>query len=315
MARAAAFSTDLVAPRERAPLWREWVWQHFGGLESDLYGDTEFDGHLQASHAGEVVLTRLEANRHRVLRSADMARTSEAGYLKIVAPWRGRAGVVQQGRETWVQDGGWTLYDTTQPYTVANPDRSDHLIVMLPVARLCGGGLPTRALMAQHAGGAAGISRVALETMRTTYQELPQMGEAAARGAGELILQLVRLTLEELAGRPDPQAQRAALQDRVRALVQQQLHDPRLSIAHIAQALGCSKRLLHQAFAGGSDTLAGYIQQQRLNACMRDLRHPAQAQRTVTDIAFAWGFNSSAHFSRAFRAHTGMSPGEFRRGS
>ena len=71
--------------------WREWVFQHFGGLESDLYGDTDFDGHMAASHAGDVILTKLEANRHRVLRSPHLARTSETGYLKIVAPWQGSA--------------------------------------------------------------------------------------------------------------------------------------------------------------------------------------------------------------------------------
>ena len=38
-------STDSVAPGERAAIWRDWVWTHFGGLDSDLYGDTGFDGH------------------------------------------------------------------------------------------------------------------------------------------------------------------------------------------------------------------------------------------------------------------------------
>jgi hypothetical protein len=91
----AALSTDVVPPRDRAPQWCEWVWRHFCGLQSDLYGDTEFDGHLASSHAGDVILTRLEANRHRVLRTAQMVRTSEVAYLKIVAPWQGSA-VVQQ---------------------------------------------------------------------------------------------------------------------------------------------------------------------------------------------------------------------------
>ena len=74
-------------PRERGPAWCEWVYRHFGGLGSDLYGDeVPFDGHLAASRAGDVILTRLEANRHRVLRTAQMARLSDAAYLKIVAP-------------------------------------------------------------------------------------------------------------------------------------------------------------------------------------------------------------------------------------
>lgn len=309
------FSTDHVAPRERAPLWCEWIGRHFGGLQTDLYGDTDFDGHLRAAQAGEVVLTRLEADRHRVLRSDDQARRSEAGYLKIIAPWQGRAQVEQDGRSACVQEGGWAIYDTTRHYAVANPDRSDHLIVMLPLHRFAGSAAQTGAALARHVGGTAGISRVALQAMRSTYQELPHMGAQAAHGAGELILQLVQLSLQEAAGRPGPEARRAALQDRIRLLVGQQLRDPALSIERIAGALQCSKRQLHHAFSAGDDgTLAGYIVRQRIEACMRDLRSSAHAHRTATEIALGWGFNSSAHFSRAFRQHTGEAPSAFRQG-
>ena len=65
--------------------------------------------------------------------------------------------------------------------------------------------------MARHVGGVSGIARVALETMRSTYQELPQMSETAARGAGELIVELVRLSLQELAGRDQQQRRRRPL--------------------------------------------------------------------------------------------------------
>ena len=172
-------STDEIPPKERGPLWCEWVWRHFGGLGSDLYGDSDFDGHLAASHAGDVILTRLEANRHRVVRTTQMARLSEAPYLKIVAPWQGSAEVTQRGRAAAVRSGGWTLYDTTADYTVANPERSDHLIVMLPKDQLASPALPLNDLVARRIGGASGISRVALETMRSTYLELPFMSEAA----------------------------------------------------------------------------------------------------------------------------------------
>jgi AraC-like DNA-binding protein len=308
-------STNDFAPRERAPVWREWIWKHFGGLESDLYGDTDFDGRMTSSHAGDVVLTRLEANRHRVVRTQDMVRASDAGFLKIVAPLQGCAGVEQQGRRAWVSPGSWTIYDTTSAYAVDNPERVEHLIVMLPKALLAERGLPLETLMARQAGGASGISRVALATMRSTCQELPHMSPAAARGAGDLIARLVQLSLIELAGRSTAVTQREALKDRIRAYVSVNLRDPGLSIEQIAGALNCSKRHLHNAFAQGDQTVASYILDLRLKACLRELQQAGSQTRTITDIALSWGFNNLSHFSRVFRDFTGLSPRDFRRES
>lgn len=311
MPESTLLTTDAVAPRDRAPQWREWVSQHFGGLQSDLYGDSGFDGHMAASHAGDVILTRLEANRHRVLRTPSMARTSDAAYLKIVAPWQGCATVLQQGREAQARDGAWVIYDTTGSYEIANPERCDHLIVMVPKDGLAERAVRVDGVMARQLGG-SGISRVALETMRNTYQELPHMSPAAAQGAGELIKQLVRLSLQELAGQETAVTQREALRDRIRTYVHQHLRDPALSVDAIARALNCSRRHLYNAFAGEGESIAAYIQRQRLQACIRDLQQAGLHARPITDIALSWGFGNPSHFSRVFRDHTGKSPSEFR---
>ena len=312
MTASTVFTTDDLTPRDRAPQWREWIHRHFGGLDSDLYGDTDFDGHMASSRAGDVILTRLEANRHRVLRTPHMVRGSETGYLKIVAPWQGGACVEQQSRQASARSGSWVIYDTTGSYAIANPERVEHLIVMLPKEQMAERGVKLDALMARQVGTARGISRVALDTMRSTWQELPNMSEDAARGAGELIMQLVRLSLLELAGQATAVTQREALKDRIRAFVARNLRDPQLSIERIAQALNCSKRHLHNAFGDDEETLASYILNQRLDACIRDLRKGAQDNRPITDIALSWGFNNLSHFSRVFREHTGCSPSEYR---
>jgi AraC-like DNA-binding protein len=312
MANTIQLSTDAVAPPDRAPQWREWVWQHFGGLQSDLYGDSDFDGHIAASHAGDVILTRLEANRHRVLRTPGMARLSDTAYLKIVAPWQGSATVQQQGREASARDGAWVIYDTTGAYEVANPERVDHLIVMVPKDPVAERSLRLDGVMARRLG-TSGISRVALETMRNTYLELPNMSEAAAQGAGELIKQLVRLSLMEASGLETAVTQRQALRDRILDYVRQHLRDPQLSVDGIARALNCSRRHLYNAFAGEGESIAGHIQRMRLEACVRDLQHSGPHARPITDIALSWGFGNLSHFSRVFRDHTGMSPSEFRR--
>lgn len=63
-----------------------------------------------SARTGDVVLTRLEASRHRVTRSRGAARTDDIGYLRIVAPSEGCAGVEQKGRQAWVMPGEWCAF-------------------------------------------------------------------------------------------------------------------------------------------------------------------------------------------------------------
>jgi AraC-like DNA-binding protein len=313
MTATATMNTDDVSTRDKVPYWRDWVWKLFGGLDSDLYGDTVFDGRISSTRAGGVVLTRLESGRHRVMRSPCLVRASEAGYLKIVAPQRGCAGVEQQGRQAWVGPGEWSIYDTTEAYSVANPEPVEHLIVMVPKADLAERGLALQELVARPLGGGHGIARLALQTMRSAYQELPDMGEEAARGVGDAITQLVHLSLLDLAGRGTAVTKAQALRDRIKQLVAHRLGDANLSVDDIALALRCSRRQLYNAFAEEADGVAGHILARRLEACRRVLADRASGHRSITDVALGNGFSNMAHFSRVFRSHLGMAPSDYRR--
>jgi AraC-like DNA-binding protein len=313
--RAHSMNTADVAPSERLGLWSDWVNRLFHGLKSDQYGDTDFDGRMSSLHAGDVVLTRLEANRHRVTRSAAQVRSSEVGYLKIVAPYVGCAGVEQQGREAWVTPDQWSIYDTTDSYAVANPTRVEHLIVMVPKARLAERGLALDALMARRLGGSGGVARLAVETMRSAWRELPGMSPTAAQGVGDAIAQFVHLSLLDLAGTATAVSQRETLRERIKQHVTAHLGDADLSVDGIAQALNCSRRQLYNAFAEEPDGVAGYILRRRLEACRRAFDDQSSTHRSITDVALAHGFSNMAHFSRVFRAHLGMPPSDYRRGA
>jgi AraC-like DNA-binding protein len=45
-----------------------------------------------------------------------------------------------------------------------------------------------------------------------------------------------------------------------------------------------------------------------LVACRRDLVYPRLASRSVSGIAFSWGFNEAAPFSRSFKEQYGLTP-------
>jgi AraC-like DNA-binding protein len=310
---ASVMSTDQVSAPERAGVWADWIDRLFCGLKSDLYGDTDFEGRMSTVHAGDVVLTRLEANRHRVTRSASLVRASETGYLKIVAPYVGCAGVEQKGREAWVTPDQWSIYDTTDSYAVANPVSVEHLIVMVPKQRLVERGLALDPLMARRLGGSGGVARMALDTMRSAYRELPGMSEAAARGVGDAITQFVHLAMLDLAGIGTAMTQREALRERIKQHVTEHLGDPALTVDGIAHALNCSRRLLYNAFAEEPDGVAGYILRRRLDACRLTFDDRANDHRSITAIAFSHGFSSMPHFSRVFRAHLGLAPSDYRR--
>ena len=53
----------------------------------------------------------------------------------------------------------------------------------------------------------------------------------------------------------------------------------------------------------------------RLEECARRLRDPADAARSVTEIAFDCGFTDASYFGRSFRQRYGQTPREFRRTS
>jgi len=99
---------------------------------------------------------------------------------------------------------------------------------------------------------------------------------------------------------------------RIRRCVEARLFDPELSPASVAAALGLSPRYLRLLLAGDGESLTAYILRRRLEECARQLRDPRHAGRSVTELAFACGFNDASHFSRAFKARFDRSPRDYR---
>jgi AraC-like DNA-binding protein len=85
-----------------------------------------------------------------------------------------------------------------------------------------------------------------------------------------------------------------------------------LSLAELAQAAGSEKmalcRWFRQRYQIGPIRWLWTI---RTLVAARILRHSLDC--TLTDIAFACGFKSSAHFTRLFREIIGMSPSEYKK--
>ncbi|MEI9891797.1 MAG: helix-turn-helix domain-containing protein [Caulobacteraceae bacterium] len=91
------------------------------------------------------------------------------------------------------------------------------------------------------------------------------------------------------------------------------MRDPELRPGVIASQLKLSSRYLRMIFASSREKVSAYILRRRLEECARQMADPRWRGHSITEIAFAWGFNSAPHFTRSFRERYGVSPRQFRR--
>ncbi|HWW66234.1 MAG TPA: AraC family transcriptional regulator [Sphingomonadaceae bacterium] len=98
----------------------------------------------------------------------------------------------------------------------------------------------------------------------------------------------------------------------VKNFIEKHYHEPELSVGKIARGLRLSPRYVQLAFAQEDLTPSQYMREVRLNASARLLSDERQDRKSITEICFDCGFNSSSHFSTQFRRHFGMSPRRYR---
>ncbi|MEI9852557.1 MAG: helix-turn-helix domain-containing protein [Sphingomonas sp.] len=99
---------------------------------------------------------------------------------------------------------------------------------------------------------------------------------------------------------------------KVKVFIEEHLRDPELSPSFIARHLRLSDRYLRMIFAVSDACPSAYILGRRLDECAAQLRDPRWRHCSITNIAFSWGFNSGAHFSRRFRERFACSPRDYR---
>lgn len=153
-----------------------------------------------------------------------------------------------------------------------------------------------------------GVRKLVHEFVCDTFSALPIRGRAGDDIA-EITVRLLRQAVAE-AG-PEERAlcgpSKQVSADDIKRFIDQKLGDPLLSLKRIAAHFSCSTRTLQRAFAAEGDSVERYIWRRRIERCMREL----DDARSLTELAYRYGFNSSTHFSRLFKMHYGMTPTEF----
>jgi AraC-like DNA-binding protein len=240
-------------------------------------------------------------------RSAAASRYRPSDLLKVCIQRAGTATIAQGGREVRLTPGSMTIYDIDQPYLIALQGEWRCSVIAFPrsavaASRLFVDRLICRPVLVTDGPGAVLAPLVAAAVARTA-----EPGAASAL-VGRASVDLVLAALAEQ-HRPET-ADAVRLQ--IDAWIRAHLAEPGLCHARVAAAHHMSGRTLHRLFSEPGPTVTELIRGYRLDRILADLRSPAAARDSISQVAARWGVHDMPHFSRAFRARYGMTPSQAR---
>ncbi|TCT22011.1 helix-turn-helix domain-containing protein [Thiobaca trueperi] len=241
-----------------------------------------------------------------------LARAQVSALIQI----EGRATASQGERTAEIGPGGLCLIRSGRPLELQFESPFRIVLIEAPEEEIADRFPLWRAAMLvpiQGRGGVPAIFRDAVSSLRRWQDSLNGTG---SDGLADALINLMG-ALVCFAAPIAPHHARQSLhqKDRIKQVVQLNLRDPDLDVDRIAAFTGIPPRRIHRLFADEGMSLMRWVWAQRLEQCYRELMQDSAGGRSIGDIAYTWGFNDQAHFSRAFRKRFGISPREARRQS
>lgn len=306
-------STDSVNVAERREFWQSGSSVIFGMLLMEQHGREPFDAKFSYTRLGDLMFCRLAAGvSHRAVRTKAVARRDDRPFLKAVLQTKGRSLIEQGGCRAPLEPGEWTVYDAGEPYSVKLSADSEFSLILVPREKIVTRGFDLRSLVLRPFSARRGCGKLIWSLLDTTIDQIPELRTHSSFDVAEIVAQMFRMALFDSFDGRGPVKSGTALRERLKFYISAHLSDPDLSIAKLADLTHCSKRYLHMTFRPEGVSISDYILKARLERCRSELLRPASAQRSITDIAYSWGFNNSNHFSRCFKREFGVAPRELR---
>jgi AraC-like DNA-binding protein len=308
-------TTTDTRPQDRFELWREAIaGQPVGGRLERARG-SPFGAEAEARAVGGLVATRWAASAGWLHRTeAEIARSPASFYL-VHVQLAGRFFISAGGDRTALLPGDISCVDTLRAVELGGHEPSTCLAVLMPKAAMDARLARPDAMHGAIVRRDRPLARIAASYLLSAFENATELSPAAAAmvaaHAAELLAEAVG---EAVAAQPAaPAARRDALFVQACRAIDLACGHPRLSPERIAGALGVSSRHLQKIFAERGETVMGRVYRTRVGCAAKLLAAPEARHRSVTEIAFACGFNDSAHFSRVFAKHLHMTASEWRR--
>jgi AraC family transcriptional activator of tynA and feaB len=309
------FSTADVHQRDAFDYWHEILCKRVVRHDCTPEDRQAFRAKLQSASLADIDLVYYESAPMQNDVTARHVGHANADELFVRRQIAGVFAVEQDSREAVLEAGDITLLDPRRPMRGKYLNGARQLILKVPRRQLEARVGDVRQIIARSikpTEAEHGLTSAYL-AMLPTYAD--KLGASTADIVKEQTLDLIAVSLAKAmdGGRPRLSSARSLVLANVRAAIEARLTNPALDCETVAAAAGVSVRYANAVLAEDGTSIMRLIRARRLERCRHALEDPSQAHRTVSEIAYGWGFSDMTHFGRSFRAAFGSLPSEYRR--
>lgn len=271
------------------------------------------DSMLLAEQLGPIMLIQMRCGSATISRSpgALTAADRQSTFIIVVS---GLASLRHYGRQIELLPGDIAMYDHSVDYDLHFEKPTQVIMIRVGSSTIRQLFPVPDSFYGRRIPGDIGLSSTALAMAKDLSGKLGNTAslQFQERVANHLLDVLVTAYAEAI---DEPTSVTSLMERRfwkVRLFIEENLRDPGLSPSVVAKRLKLSDRYLRMIFAVSDESPSAYILRRRLEECAQHLSDERWRGRSITEIAFGWGFNSAPHFTRAFRQQFSMSPSEYR---
>jgi AraC-like DNA-binding protein len=310
------FATTDIPPHSRRQFWQNIVSETYYRLDLSFAGGHDFRGSLGAWSLGPVSISRNVSDALLYRRHEHHLLNEREECFLITVPELAEVRFEQDGKDVRCRPGAFLIERSHLPYEFSHRDPAALWVLKIPSAVLrarisCPERFATLQFDASRSIGALFVDAIRLVGLR-----IEEMDEPARALMGKHLIDLLATAIEAdervLAGHSS--SVRNAHLHRCEHFIRARLDNMRLTPQMIADGCGISLRYLHQIFEREGVTVCTHIRNQRLSMCDAMLRDP-NCRKSISEIAYQWGFGDQAQFSRNYRGRFGCTPSEARAAS
>lgn len=278
-------------------------------------GSKRFDGEfLSIQRLNGVCLADIRFTAHSTRLKPGRTRTAHGHTFLVSLQVEGTSRVTQSGRECNAEPGQIFILDPSRPFEIETQDMRTRT-VCLDAAFMRDGFPEYEHFTATTFDGWTGAGSICAGLITHMFSEAASVSATMAGRLADGLSHLLAISLLEA---EDPEISHGRYSRdsgrvrQVKQLIRMRLADPLLDCSEISAESGISLRHLHYLFTKEGTTIMRWVWSERLRRIARDLQNPALSHRTISSIAFDWGFSEAAHFSRAFKRAFGVTPLNYR---